>query len=156
MADQAKITNLDVLETLRSQLIIFQTKAKRALEETQNEVKRTRQWLRNDAWVHWETVLKKRMRQLEQAEAELTSARFSAFVDNPTMQQMQVRKARHKVEEAQAKLNVVKKWNRDYDHHADPLYRKLESLTYYLEHDIPRAIAYLRQATYTLEAYGEI
>lgn len=156
MADQAKITNLHALETFRSQLLLFKEKARRALDEVQDDIKRTRNWLQNDIWSHWEGQLKRRQKLLDQANAELMSARFSALVDNPTMQQMQVRKAKRLVEEAEEKLRTVKKWNRDYDHQADPLHRRLEGLAYYLENEVPKAASYLHQAIRTLEDYQQI
>jgi DNA repair exonuclease SbcCD ATPase subunit len=156
MADSVKITRLQVLDELRSQLFVFQTKARRALDDVQDEIKRTRVWLQNDIWAHWEGQVKRRQKVLDQMNAELMSARMSEFVDNPTMQQMQVRKARRALEEAQAKLARVKAWNRDFDRQADPLHRRLESLTHYLDNDIPRAAAWLHQAMTTLESYQEI
>jgi hypothetical protein len=156
VADQAKITNLHALETFRSQLLVFKDKARRALDEVQDDIKRTRHWLQRDIWAHWEGQLKRRQRVLDQANAELTSARFSALVDNPTMQQMQVRKAKRLVEEAEEKIKQVKRWNRDYDHQADPLHRRLESLAFYLENDVPKAAAFLVQAIQTLEDYQQI
>jgi hypothetical protein len=44
---------------------------------------------------------------------------------------------------------------RDYDQQADPLNRRLEALSYYLDNDIPRAAAFLYQAIITLEAYQQ-
>jgi hypothetical protein len=156
MADQAKIKDVEALESFRSALIVFQNKAKVALEEVQQDIKRTRLWLQNDIWSYWEGQLKRRQRVLDQANAELMSARLSALVDNPTLQQMQVRKAKRLVEEAEEKLRTVKKWNRDFDHAADPLHRRLEALTFYLDNDIPRAAAFLHQAVQTLEAYQQV
>jgi hypothetical protein len=156
MADQAKIKDVEALESFRSSLIIFQSKAKLALEEVQQDIKRTRLWLQNDVRVHWESQLKRRLRILDQANAELDSARFSALVDNPTLQQMQVRKAKRLVEEAEEKIRIIKKWTRDFDHLADPLHRRLDGLTYYLDNDIPRGTAFLHQAVQTLEAYQQV
>lgn len=155
MAEQARVTRLDALESFRASLIVFLAKARRSVDEVADEVKRTRHWLQHEQRLHWETQVKKRQKALDQAQQELLSARLSEFVDTPSMQQMAVRKARRVLEEAQEKLRLVKIWNRDFDTQADPLVRKLESLRYYLDHELPDAVSFLSQAQRTLETYAE-
>lgn len=155
MAEQVKVTSIDILEQFRSSLIVFLTKARRSVDEVTGEVRRTRQWIDGEQRLHWERQLKKRQKMLEQAEAELMTARFSEFIDSPTVQQMQVRKARRAVEEAAEKLQKVKKWSRDFDTYADPLVKKLDSLRFYLDQELPKGVAYLSQQQRTLESYAE-
>ena len=155
MAQQARITSLDELESFRASLIIFMGKANRALDQVADEVKRTRYWLQNTQLLHWETQIKRRQKLLDQANQELISARFSEFKKTLSVQQMAVRKAKASVVEAEAKLVKLKAWCRNYDHETDPRVRKLESLRHFLENDIPKAIAYLVQAQRTLESYAE-
>lgn len=155
MAEQAKVTRLDALESFRASLIVFLAKARRSVDEVCDEVKRTRHWLQHEQRLHWETQVKKRQKVLDQAQQELMSARFSEFVDTPSMQQLAVRKARRALEEAQEKLRLVKVWNRDFDNLADPLVRKLESLRFYLDHELPEGVSFLSQAQRTLESYAE-
>lgn len=155
MADQAKITSLDALEALRTGLIIFMGKANRALDQVSDEVKRTRNWLQNDQWLHWEAQLKRRQKVLDQANQELVSARFSEFRDSLSVQQMAVRKAKAAVAEAEQKLQKIKGWSRAYSQETEPRVKKLESLRHFLETDVPKAIAWLSQAQRTLEAYAD-
>ena len=155
MAQQARITSLDDLESFRTSLIIFMGKAHRALDQVGDEVKRTRYWLQNEQTLHWQTQVKRRQKMLDQANQELLSARNSEFSKSLNTQQMAVRKARAAVKEAEDKLAVLKLWCRNYDHETDPRVRKLESLRHFLENDIPKAIAYLAQTQRTLESYME-
>ena len=156
MADQAKVTSIDVLESFRARMIVFLTKSRRAVDEATDEIRRTRNWLQGDQRVHWEAQVKKRKKILEQAEAELMTARFSEFVDTPSVQQMAVRKARRALEEAEGKLAKVKAWTRDYDAQADPLAKRLESIRFVLDQELPRGVTYLSQAQRTLEGYTEM
>ena len=154
MAEQARITSLEALEFFRQRLLIFQGKAQRLLEDARSEVKVTRNWLQNEQWLHWETQIKKRRKLLEIAEAELMTARFSEFVDTPTVQQQAVRKARRLVEEAEEKLRLVKKWSQEFDRVADPHVRRLDRLRDWLDDEVPKASAFLWNAQRTLEDYA--
>lgn len=156
MAEQAKVTSLDALQSFRSHTILFLTKARRALDQAGDEVRRARNWVQTDQRSHWEGQIRRRQRALEQAEAELMSARMSEFVDSPTLQQSNVRKAKAAVQEAEQKLERVKAWNRNFDTAFDPHVRKLEVLREFIDHDMPKALAYLDQVQKILESYTQI
>ena len=155
MADQAKVTSLDALESFRASLIVFMTTAHRCVDEGGDEVRRTRMWLQGEQRMHWEGECRKRKRVLDQAEADLYSARLSGLKDRTQVQENAVRKAKAAMAEAEEKLVRVKKWNRDFDDDADPLVKRLEGMRYFLDHDMPKALTYLVQAHRTLESYAE-
>ena len=155
MAEQVKVTSLDALETFRSRMIVFLTKAKRAVDEAVDDTRRTRNWLHGEQKVFWETQWRKRRKAYDQAQQELISARFSEFNDSPSLQQAAVRKTKAALDEAEEKLRKVKAWSRDYDRASEPMVKKFEGIKHYLEHDIPKAIALLTQIQRTLEAYSE-
>ncbi len=155
MAEQAKVTSLDALERFRADLIVFITTAHRCVDEAGDEVRRTRGWLQGEQRMHWEGEARRRKRVLDQAEADLYSARLSGLKDRTIVQEEAVRKAKRAMTEAEDKLRVLKKWNRDFDNLADPLVKRLEGMRYFLDHDMPKALTYLVQAQTTLEAYAE-
>ena len=155
MAEQAKVTSIDALESFRSSLIVFAHTAHQHLDGVGDEVRRTRNWLQSDQRTHWQGELRRRARGLELAEQELFSAKLSALRDNLTGPQNAVRKAKTAVAEAEEKLGAVKAWTRNFDHAADPMLKRLEGLRQVLDHDLPKAIAYLLQAQKTLEGYTE-
>jgi multidrug resistance efflux pump len=155
MADQARISNLDAIESFRTALIIFISKTRQSLETAQDAVKKTRSWLQLEQPAYWSSQIKLRQKKLDQAQQELMSARLSEFVDTPSMQQMAVRKARAALEEAQAKLQRTKTWARDYDRTVDPLARKLDSFRDFIENDLALAVAHLVEIQKILDAYNE-
>jgi hypothetical protein len=155
MATEAKIRSIDALEQCRSSLIVFLTKARRGVDLVTDEVKRTRQWVTNDQMIFWETQCKKRLRHLEQVQQELMTARLSQFHETLTVRQMAVRKAKAHLEAAEEKLKRTKLWARNFDTHAAPLVKRLESLRQFLEYDLPKATHYLSQQQKTLDAYAE-
>ena len=53
MADRAQVTSVEAVESFRSDLIVFLTKARSVLEEACDEVLRTRQWVQNDQRRFW-------------------------------------------------------------------------------------------------------
>lgn len=155
MATEAKVRSVDALGAFRASLIVFVTRSRRAVDQVGEEVARTRQWLLNDQRLHWTEQLRKRTRAMEQAEQELFSAKLSTLKDSQTRQEHALRKAKHLVEEAEAKMKNVKIWSRDFDRIADPLVKKLDSVRHFLEHVMPKAIAYLETTQRILESYSE-
>lgn len=155
MADQARISNLDSIESFRVALIVFINKTRQTLDSVQDAVKKTRGWVQTEQPNYWQQQIRMRQKKLDQAQQELMSARMSEFIDNPTVQQMAVRKARAALEEAQAKLDRTKAWGRDYDRTIDPLARKTDSLRDYLDNDLTKAVAYLVEIQKILQAYNE-
>jgi len=155
MADQARISNLDAIESFRVALIVFINKTRQTLDTVQDAVKKTRGWVQTEQPAYWNTQIRSRQKKLDQAQQELMSARMSEFVENPTFQQMAVRKARAALEEAQAKAERTKAWARDYDRTIDPLARKADSLRDYIDADLANAVAYLVEIQKILQAYNE-
>jgi hypothetical protein len=156
MAEQVKVTSIDSLESFRSSVIVFMTRARVAIDQASDEARRTRTWVETDQRVHWEGQVKRRRKVLEQAEGELMSARMSEFIDSLNVQQQAVRKAKVALDEAEEKLRKVKAWSRDFDRYADPMVRKLDSLRHYIDHVMPKSVLFLAQVRNTLEAYAEI
>ncbi|MEI9893316.1 MAG: hypothetical protein WDN28_05290 [Chthoniobacter sp.] len=153
---QANVTSVDVLDVFRSSLLIFQGKARRALDDASDELRRTRMWLQHEQRTRWEGELKKRCRTLDQAVQELMSAKLSSMRDNITFQQNAVRKAKVAVAEAEEKLRQIKKWNQNFDAIADPPWPSASRGSASSSISIsPRGVTFLVQAARTLDAYAE-
>ena len=155
MATQAKITSLEALDSLRSHLIVFMTKARRSLDDVGDEVRRTRQWLQHEQRVRWESEIRLLTKKLEQGEQELLSAKLSGHREALIVRQAVVRRGQEAVAEAQGKLRAVKQWGQRFEGISDPVVKRLEDLRQFLEFDIPKATAYLVSTQKTLESYTE-
>lgn len=153
MADGAHVSSIDALESFRANLIVFRSKARPALEEISAEILRTRLWLENDQRVYWENQVRRRALVLEEAKKELFSAQMSNLQDATTLEIMAVRRAERALDEAQGRLAVVKRWNREFGSRVEPLARQLEKLQSVLATDMPKAEHFLAQAVKTLDAY---
>lgn len=155
MADEAKIHSLEALESFRAALIIYQTRARRAVDSGIDEAKRVQRWVQQDQRLHWEQEIRKWDRVLERARAELMTVRMSALVDYTVMQREAVRKAERALSHAKEKLLFVKKWSRDMDTAMGPHLRRLESVREHYQHALPKATAWLHQAQITLADYAD-
>jgi len=156
MPQKAHITSVEALESFRSQLIVYVSKARPTLEEVSAEVVRIRQWLENEQRVHWESQVRRRAKELEQAQAALFSARLSNLREETAAEQMAFHRAKRALEEAEGKLRTLKNWNREFENRSDPLVKQTEKLHTVLSNDMVQAVAYLTEAINTLAAYQEI
>src|SRR6187431_472168 len=108
MADEANVRSVESLEYFRSALIIFHSKAKKAVHHAEDSVKRGRYWVEQEMGNHWTQELKKRSRKLAQAQAELLTARLAKYQDSVMLQEKLLRRAKEDVAEAEEKLLRIK------------------------------------------------
>lgn len=155
MDQQARITDTDALENLRSALIVFQARARRSVDEVIDEVRRTKRWLEQEKRDFWEAQIRVRNRKLDQAEAELFNAKLSEFKDSTAREKAMVAKMRALVAEAEEKLKAVKQWDRNYEGVVEPMTKGLMSLREFLEVDLPKGIWQITGSIKALDAYTE-
>jgi hypothetical protein len=156
MPDRAHVTSVDALESFRSSLIVYLGKARSTLEEVSSDVQRMRSWLENDQRMYWEGELRRRSRDLQEAQQALFSSRLSQLREASAAEQMAVQRAKRALDEADAKLRMVKQWNRVFENRASPLVKQMEKLHTVLTQDMVQAAAFLAQAIQTLHAYADL
>jgi hypothetical protein len=156
MAAQAQVTSVEALESFRASLIVYVSNARPALEAVGAEVARTRNWLQTGQRIHWENQVRQRTRQLQDAQQALFSAQLARLREATDAEQMAVHKAKRALEQAEAKLRIVKRWGRDFDSRVGPPAKQLDHLRDLLTNDLPRAAVFLAQAVQTLDAYTGI
>lgn len=156
MPQRAQVTSVDALDSFRSDLIVYVSKARPTLEEVTADVLRLRVWLENEQRTFWENQVRRRKKELEQAQAALFSARLSNLREETAAEQMAFHRARREMDDAEAKLRVVRHWTREFDARLQPLVKQMEKLHTILANDMVLAAAYLTQAVQTLQAYAQI
>ena len=156
MSTQAKITSVEAIQAFRSQLVVYLSQMRPALDEITGEVLRTRSWLEDDRKRHWLQEMRRRSRKLEDAKQELFTASLSKMGDVASFQQMAVQRAQVAMREVEAKLGVIKKWDRDLDNKSSPLVKQMEQLQGFLTVEMQRAVAYLDQALTALATYQDV
>jgi hypothetical protein len=155
MDQQARITDVDALENLRSALIVFQARAKRSVDEVIDEVRRTKRWLEQEKREYWEAQIRVRNRKLEQAEQELFNAKLSAWRDSIAREKAIVTKMRALVTEAEEKLKACKFWDRNYEGMVEPMTKGLMHIREFLDQDLPNGIWQITNSIKALDAYTE-
>jgi hypothetical protein len=156
MAERAQVTSVEAIESFRANLILYRSKARPAVEEVSNEILRARAWLQNDRRRYWEHELRVRGRQLEEAQQELFSAMLSKLQSVTVEHQRAVHQARHALDEAEDKLALLKKWDRELENRSAPLLKLVDQLLGFLTSDLAKAVAHLAQTVKTLDAYAGV
>ncbi|MEO7300241.1 MAG: hypothetical protein ABI042_16880 [Verrucomicrobiota bacterium] len=156
MSTRAKVTSVEALESFRTNLIVYLSKARPTLEEVSDAVIRTRVWLESDRRVFWENQVRRLRQKLQEAQQAVFSAELSSLREVSTAERMGVQKAKRAYEEGEAKLALVKKWNRNFANQVEPMARQLEKLQTVFATNLPLAIAYLSQAVKTLHDYSDV
>lgn len=156
MPDRAKVTSLEALEAFRASLIVYLTRANRVLDEVSDEVMRTRLWVQTDQRAHWEDEVRRRTKVFEEKQGELFSARLSPLQEATQAEQIAALKARRALEEAEARLSVIKKWSRQYESRVDPLAKEVDRLRDFLAAHMVHATQYLNETIRTLSDYAEL
>src|SRR5205814_3489186 len=100
--------------------------------------------------------MKRRRRDLEQAQAELFSARLSKIQQASAAQHMAVRRAQGAVREAEEKQRLLKKWERELENRTEPMVKLIDQLHGFLNSEMVKAVAYLAEVVGTLQAYAEV
>lgn len=155
MAQKAHVTSLEALETFRANLVVYLSQARPALDEVSSDVARARMWLEDERRVHWENQLRRRTKQMEQAQQALFSARLGVLRKETSGEQFAVHRAKAAVAEADEKLRTIKRWTRDFDGRVQPLVKQTEKLHTVFSNDMVQALAYLSQVIKVLAAYAE-
>lgn len=155
MTQGAHVSSVEALEDFRTHLIIYVSKARPALEEVSAEVSRLKQWLENDQRVYWESQVRRRAKQLEEAQQALFSSKISNLQKETAAEQNAYHRARRSLDEAEAKVRRVKTWSREFDGRAQPLVKQMEKLHTLLAHDMVKAIASLGETAELLHRYAE-
>jgi hypothetical protein len=153
MSGQAKITSVEALAAFRADMIVYLGHMRPVIEEVGDEVARMKYWLQIEQRGFWETQLRVRRLKLEEAQVELFSAKMSALQRSSTLQTMAVQRAQRAVHEAEQKLVVLKRWERELEALSDPLLKQVEQLQGYLTGEMETGVLFLDQAIRALDAY---
>ena len=154
MSERANVTSIDALNSFRSALIVYVSKARPTLEEVTSEVMRTRAWVESEQRAYWDNQLRAANRALEEAQQALFSGRLSTLRKESAFEIMAVQRAKRTRDAAEEKLRKVKQWRREFESRVQPVVKQMEKLHTLLANDMTHAVAYLAQIISTLDAYA--
>lgn len=150
----ANVTSLEAIARFRASLVLFLERAALVIDETGEEVKRTRGWLQSEQRIKLQQLRKRHERELERLEQELFSARLSDLAQKKTGAQMLVNRKRRELRDLEETERKIVAWSRNFDSTVEPEARKVEKLRHFIDTDMARAVSFLAEAIRQLDAYA--
>ena len=155
-ATNARVTSIDALDDFRAKLLVYITRARRLLDDVNDDVVRTRAWLQSDRLPYWKKQVWLKQKELAAADQELMTARLSDMPEAVQARRMVVNKCKAALRETEERLEGVKKWVKHYGSAVEPKAKVVIQMRQVVDHDLRKAVAFLENAASTLTDYAEI
>ena len=158
MSQQVKVTSIAGLAEFRNALATFGEDAKAAISNAEMEVRRTTDWLVRGQAMYWQAEIKKSQMALQEALAALSRRRISqqGGTINDAEQKEAVRNAKRRLQNAEDKLRVVKKWIPVLQHAVAEYHARVHPLGDMAAGELQRALFLLDNMVTALDAYTKI
>jgi hypothetical protein len=153
MSDRAEVSSIDAIADFRSALLIYISKVRPLLDDSADEVFRTREWLRVSQRVHWENQIRIRTRELADAQQALFSAEMAKLRPATNAELIAVQKARRALTEAEEKVRVIKSLAASFEKEAVPRLKQVENLRSVVGTDLQEGVLFLDRIVSTLDRY---
>jgi hypothetical protein len=157
MAQAARVESVEALKHFRAALVKFATEVRSATGEAQSTVSRARSWVDDQQKKHWDQQIRRRTQALIEAKEALRAKRLYKRPDGSFApadeEEKAVKRAERRLDEAEAKLQNVKRWSTALEREAQIFRGQIQGLASNAENDVPRAMADLDRLIITLETY---
>jgi hypothetical protein len=153
MSDHAEITSIDAIADFRAALLIYISKVRPLLDDSADEVFRTREWLRVSQRVYWENQIRTRTRELTDAQQALFSAELAKLRAPSSAEIVAVQKAKRALAVAEEKLHTLKRASANFEREAVPRLKQIENLRTEVATDLQEAVYFLDRIVGTLDRY---
>jgi uncharacterized protein involved in exopolysaccharide biosynthesis len=154
MDHAAKIHDVDALRGLYDALAKFGVQAQGALDAANGEIRRAGDFLeRQDAY--WQQEVVRRQEELNRAKADLSRQRWihDGQRVGASEKELLVHRAREKVREAEAKVELVRRWKRQLPQAVADFNGPGRRLAGMLEADLRGTLSLLESRSAALDAY---
>jgi len=160
MADQVKVEDFEVFGLFRAAMLKFAQGVTQSLSNADSQIARTHSWLEGEQRSYWEGQIRKRQEAVLKARDAVRQKKlykdFSGHTRTAIEEEKILAQCVAAVEEAQRKLEAIRKWLPRLEKAAD-LYRSgVSRLSRTVEGDVPRAVALLDRLAVSLEGYVQI
>jgi hypothetical protein len=152
----AGVHSISALRDFKAILTTFGSEGGESLAVTEMAVRRGIEWFTSDLLKHWQKEVRKSEDAVTDARAELERCRMQSFGDRTpdcTDQKVALKKAQMRLEEAQRKVQAVKKWSRVLEEEAHEYRGQAQQLGDLLAGELPKAHAEMDRMLSALEAY---
>jgi hypothetical protein len=156
MSQTANVRSVESIKDFRVALTNFAEDARNALSSVEMEIRKTRDWLQRDQLMYWQTQIKRRNEQVSMARVELHRRKLSqanSDAISDTEQKENLKIAQHRLEEAEQKLQLVKKWVPLLDHAIAEYHSAAQPLGDRLTGALVNSLTLLDRMVASLDAY---
>jgi hypothetical protein len=157
MSRFARVTSIDVLQTVAGALQRFRSDSNMTLDELDMSVRRALEWIHHDRKDHWDRELRRSEEAVTQARLALRQAKMSRRIDDHEPEcvdeQRALERAKRRYDTAQRKVAAVKHWARAIEHAVDEYQRDRIQFLLWAEGDLGKAMAALGRMGASLESY---
>jgi hypothetical protein len=157
MPQTARVQSIDAIRSFRATLAKFAQAADSALADAEGDMTHTLTWLQTEQPAHWRGQIRKRTEILTRAKEALRMKQLfrdsSGRIPSADEEQKAVRTAARRLEEAEQKVQAIKKWERRLHVEINSYQGAARRLATQIQSDLPRAAARLDQTVQQLEAY---
>ena len=154
----ARVRSVDALVDLKAAFCTFTAEAKEALSSLDLEIRQFEDWL-GCQLTFWKHAVKQCEEDVFLAKQELAQRKMMRFHDrepDTTEQEKTLRLAKERLEFAEEKVEITKRWQRLYPEAMIEYRGPSNQLMSILEADLPKADAILQSKIAALEAYVQI
>jgi hypothetical protein len=158
VSESAQVASIDALREFRAKLCEFGVDALESLAAVELELRHMDDWLA-ERLKYWQLQLRDRGEDLARAKAALVRHKWGSKDGKgvgTTEVEMEVKKAKRRIEEAEAKIEITKRWQRDLPKAVHEYDGPARQLSGYLESDLKQVLAMLDRMATSLEAYVAI
>jgi hypothetical protein len=155
MSESAQVSSIDALRQFRAKLCEFGVDALESLAAVELEIRHVEDWLRERV-KFWQLQMRDRGEDVSRAKAALVRHKWGSKDGKgvgTTEVEMEVKQAKHRLEEAEAKIEVTRRWQRELPKSVHEYEGPARQLAGFIEADLNQILAKLDRMTTSLEAY---
>lgn len=155
MSESAQVSSIDALYQFRAKLCEFGVDALESLAAVDLEIRHMQDWL-GERVKYWQLQARDRGEDVARAKAALVRHKWGSKDGKgvgTTEVEMEVKKAKHRLDEAEAKIEVTRRWQRELPKSVHEYEGPARQLTGYLEADLKQILVMLDRMTVSLQAY---
>jgi hypothetical protein len=160
MSRFARVTSIEVLDTLAVALQRFRSDAKGAMDDLQMQLQRAREWIRYDRKEYWAHELKRSEAAESEARVQLQQARSAKRIDDrePACidEKRALERAKRRHETARQKVEAVRRWTREVERAVDDAQSASIRFRGWVDADLVQAVAALGRMGASLETYTSL
>jgi hypothetical protein len=159
MSRSANVRSVAAIHDFKVAMANFAEDAMTALSGSEMEVRRIRNWLQRDQLSYWQMQVKRRTEEVSTARTELHRRRLSqqgSDAVSDTEQKENLRVAQRRLDEAERKVAIVKKWVPILEHAIAEYHSAVQPLGDRLTGAFVNSMALLERTVAAVEAYAAV